>query len=89
MKGDYKVPPDLSKKIAIQYKHLIVVDDSGELEYLDTLDAFAEEILKDYSKDRRKRIFGQEIYDSEKMSQWLQYNLPDLYEILLSMNNEL
>jgi hypothetical protein len=89
MKGDYKVSPDLSKKIATQYKHLIVVDDSGELEYLDTLDAFAEEILKDYSKDRRKRIFGQEIYDSEKMSQWLQYNLPDLYEILLSMNNEL
>ena len=89
MKGDYKVPPDLSKKIATQYKYLIVVDDSGELEYLDTLDAFAEEILKDYSKDRRKRIFGQEIYDSEKMSQWLQYNLPDLYEILLSMNNEL
>lgn len=89
MKGDYKVPPDLSKKIATQYKHLIVVDDSGELEYLDTLDAFAEEILKDYSEDRRKRVFGQEIYDSEKMSQWLQYNLPDLYEILLSMNNEL
>lgn len=89
MKGDYKVPPKLSEKIAAQYKRFIVIDDSGLLDYSDTLDAFAEEILKDYSYDRRKRLFGQEIYDPEEMSRWLQYNLPDLYEILLKMNNEL
>lgn len=89
MKGDYKVPAKLSEKIAAQYKQFIVTDDSGFLEYSDTLDAFAEEILKDYSDDRRKRLFGQEIYDPEEMSRWLQYNLPDLYEILLKMNNEL
>lgn len=89
MKGDYKVPPNLAEKLVAQYKHLIVIDESGELDYFDTLDAFAEEILKDYSEDRRKRLFGQEIYDSEKMSQWLQYNLPDMFEILLKMNNEL
>lgn len=89
MKGDYKVPLKLSEKIAAQYKRFIVTDDSGFLEYSDTLDAFAEEILKDYSDDRRKRLFGQEIYDPEEMSRWLQYNLPDLYEILLKMNNEL
>ncbi len=89
MKGDYKVPPNLAEKLVAQYKHLIVIDESGELDYFDTLDAFAEEILKDYSEDRRKRLFGQEIYDSEKMSQWLQYNLPDMFEILLKINNEL
>lgn len=89
MKGDYKVPPKLSEKIAAQYKQFIVTDDLGFLEYSDTLDAFAEEILRDYSDDRRKRLFGQKIYDPEEMSRWLQYNLPDLYEILLKMNNEL
>lgn len=89
MKGDYKVPPNLAEKLVAQYRHLIVIDESGELDYFDTLDAFAEEILKDYSEDRRKRLFGQEIYDSEKMSQWLQYNLPDMFEILLKINNEL
>lgn len=78
MKGDYKVPPKLSEKIAAQYKQFIVTDDSGFLEYSDTLDAFAEEILKDYSVDRRKRLFGQEIYNPEEMSRWLQYNLSDL-----------
>ncbi len=90
MKGDYKVPPKLSEKIAAQYKHLIVIDtDSESLDYPGTLDAFAEEILKEYSMDRRKRVFGQEIQTQEEMSRWLEYNLPDLYEILLTINDEL
>lgn len=89
MKGDYKVPPKLSEKILSQYKHLTVFDDSGNLDYQDTLDAFAEEILKDYSSDKKKRQFGQDIHGQEEMSRWLQYNLPDLYELLLETNDEL
>lgn len=89
MKNDYKVPYKLSEKIVAQYKHFIVFNELGKLEYLDTLDAFAEEILKDYNEDKRKKTFGEPIFNSEQMAQWLQYNLPDLYEILLKMNNEL
>lgn len=90
MEGDYKVPPKLAEKIIKAYKSDIVTDpDSGELQYLETLDVFAEHILEDYDEAKKKRVFGQSISDPDEMAKWLQYNLPDMFEILLKMNNEL
>lgn len=90
MKGDYKVPPKLAEKIADAYEGYMVTDpDSGELQYLDTLDAIAESMLNDWSQAKILKNCGQEITDPEKMSNWLQYNLPELFEIFLKKNNEL
>ena len=78
MKGDYKVPPKLAEKIADAYEGIMVTDpDSGE------------SILNDWSQAKILKNCGQEITDPEKMSNWLQYNLPELFEIFLKKNNEL
>ena len=89
MKGDFKVPENLADKIAHQYKSEIVTNSDGLVDYESTLDAFAEKIMSDYSSDKIVKIFGRAIENTEKMSLWLMYNIPDLYEILLKMNNEL
>lgn len=90
MKGDYKVPPKLAEKIANAYDGLMAIDvDTGELQYLETLDAIAEAIINEWSAAKILKNCGQEITDPDKMSDWLQYNLPELFEIFLKKNNEL
>lgn len=90
MKGDYKVPPKLAEKIANAYDGLMVVDaDTGELQYLETLDTIAEAIINEWTTAKILKNCGQEITDPDKMSDWLQYNLPELFEIFLKKNNEL
>ena len=90
MKGDYKVPPKMAEKLIKDYAALMVVDsDTGELQYIETLDAIAEAILNDWSQAKIHKHSGQEITDPDKMSDWLRYNLPELFEMFLKMNDEL
>ena len=87
---DYKVPANLAKKLIDEYPETIVIDvDSEEIQYEDTLDAMAEKIFEDYNSDKMKRVFGYEMFSPEEISRWLQYNVPDMYELLLIMNKEL
>ena len=88
--NDYKVPKDLAKKLVKEYSASIWYDaETEEVEYEETLEAFAENILRDYSEDKIKRIFGYAIYEKDEMVEWLRNNLPELYEILLIKNKEL
>ena len=90
MTSDYKVPEGLAQRLVNKYRAEIVTDsDSGELDYQATLDIFAERIMLDYDDAKIKKTFGQVIENPEQMSKWLEYNIPELYEILLTINNEL
>jgi hypothetical protein len=90
MKGDFKVPKNLAEKIAHMYTSEIITNsDDGTLDYDSTIDRIAERIMLDYEDDKIIKMFGQYIENPEKMSIWLRNYIPELYEILLQMNNEL
>lgn len=90
MKGDFKVPNNLAEKIAHMYTSEIITNsDDGTLDYDSTIDRIAERIMLDYEDDKIIKMFGQYIENPEKMSIWLRNYIPELYEILLQMNNEL
>ena len=90
MEGDYKVPKGLAEKLAQEYSsEIMLYPESGTIDYDTTIDAFAERIMLDYSDDKIQRVFGQPSDNTEWMAKWLIDYLPDLYEVLLKMNNEL
>lgn len=90
MKGDYKVPKNLAKNIIAAYGESTVIDpDSDELDYFSTLEAFAERIKEDYDDAKMKRVFGYVMYSTEEIAKWLRDYLPEMFEMLLTINNEL
>lgn len=87
---DYRVPEGLAAKLLKDYPNAVCFDEHEDhVCYEDTLDALAECILNDYDEKKMTKVFGCVLTDVEKMSEWLMYNVPDLYELLLIKNKEL
>ena len=87
---DFRIPDGLAKQLIKEYSGCIWYDeDTRNICYEETLDAFAEQILEDYDEKKMEKNFGYVMYDQDKISNWLHDNLPELYEELLVFNKEL